>query len=185
MKFNPETVAQMSAFFAMKDGGEIFVLKLMKLLYLADRLSIKKYAEPISWDQMVSMDQGPVLSKTLDYIGGNYPPDQSTNWDKWMQDRNGHKIASNNTQFTRADLDRLSDADIEILEEIWNEFGHMNRWELRDYTHKHCPEWTDPKGSSIPFQYEDVLRGVGGDSKSIRDLYHNRRAQQELDRILS
>ena len=185
MKFNPATVAQISAFFAEKEGGSISVLKLMKLLYLADRLSIEAYEEPISWDNYVSMDQGPVLSKTLDYINGSYPPSESESWDQWIKDRDGYMVGLARPISNRRDLSHLSDADIDILKATWEKFGHMDKWQIRDYTHHHCPEWTDPKGSSIPFDYEDVLRGVGKSSKEVRDMYHRIREQREIDHFLS
>jgi len=45
-------------------------LKLMKLLYLADRESMRRNGRPISGDRYVSMDHGPVLSQTLNLING-------------------------------------------------------------------------------------------------------------------
>lgn len=33
----------------------------------------------------------------------------------------------------------------------------MDQWELRDYKHKHCPEWKDPEGSMIPMQPEELF----------------------------
>lgn len=37
---------------------------------------------------------------------------------------------------SRDRLDHLSDADIEVLAAVWDEFGHINKWQIRDYTHK-------------------------------------------------
>lgn len=37
----------------------------------------------------------------------------------------------------------------------------MGKYEIRDYTHDHCPEWTDPNGSSSPIPYEKVFRALG------------------------
>lgn len=174
----------MTSFFVGKQGGSINILKLMKLLYLSDRLSLEKYEEPITWDQMVSMDNGPVLSETLNYINGFKSPDLQSKWQEWVQDRANNQVSLSKS-FTRDDLDYLSDADIEILNEVWDSFGHMNQWQLCDYTHEHCPEWKDPKGSSVKFDYEDVLRELGKTSKEVRDYYHDRQNQLELDRVFS
>ena len=35
--------------------------------------------------------------------------------------------------------------------------GAKSKWTLRDETHD-LPEWQDPCGSSIPIEYEDILR---------------------------
>ena len=37
----------------------------------------------------------------------------------------------------------------------------MSKYELRDYTHQHCPEWEDPNGSSTPIPYERVFKFLG------------------------
>ena len=43
-------------------------LKLMKLLYIVERTSLQKNGYPVLGDKLFSMDHGPVLSITLDYI---------------------------------------------------------------------------------------------------------------------
>ncbi|MGQ0652975.1 MAG: type II toxin-antitoxin system antitoxin SocA domain-containing protein [Betaproteobacteria bacterium] len=58
------------------------------------------------------------------------------------------------------ELLELSDADQEILEEVWKKFGRMDQWRLRDYTHRHCPEWTDPEGSMIPMEPKAFLAAL-------------------------
>jgi hypothetical protein len=40
------------------------VIKLIKLMYLAERLSLQRYGEPLTGDRLVSMPDGPVLSMT-------------------------------------------------------------------------------------------------------------------------
>jgi hypothetical protein len=50
---------------------------------------------------------------------------------------------------------------VHVLETIWDQFGHMSPWQLRNYTHAHCPEWEDPQGSSYPIPYERVLKFLG------------------------
>ena len=65
------------------------------------------------------------------------------------------------TDFTDEDLDELSAADLKIVDETWNQFGGLNEWDLRLYTHKHCPEWQHPGGSSIPIIGVGDFQGVG------------------------
>jgi len=63
--------AQVCAFFAMKAGNRINILKLMKLLYLCERESMRRFESPLIYDHFVSMDHGPVLSRTLDLLNGS------------------------------------------------------------------------------------------------------------------
>jgi Protein of unknown function (DUF4065) len=59
------------------------------------------------------------------------------------------------------DLDELSDAEIRVMEEVWARFGHMDRFEIRDWTHLNCPEWDNPHGSSTPIKYSHVFKFLG------------------------
>lgn len=155
--FNEKQAAQISAFFANKQGGEIPVLKLTKLIYLADRESMALTGYPITNDSLVSMPHGPVNSLTLNFVDGNIASD---NWSDLISDRANYSVGLTR-QTTADDLDELSEIDIEILEVVWEKFGHMNKWDIRDWTHENCPEWEDPKGSCNPIPHERVLKYLG------------------------
>ena len=182
--FTARKVAQMAAYFADRQGGRINILKLMKLLYLADRGAMIAHGEPISFDYFVSMDHGPVLSRTLNLINGTYPDHMAADWDEWISDREGHVIASNR-RFGRDDLDQLSDADLEVLDSTWRAFGHMNQWELVEYTHKNLPEWQNPNGSSIPILEETILTSAGIPADKAKLLAEAIATEHKLDRALA
>jgi hypothetical protein len=63
-------------------------------------------------------------------------------------------------KFTREDFDEISDAEMDILERTWGEFGHMTASQLRNYSHHHCPEYTETAGR-IPISCRDVLEALG------------------------
>lgn len=157
--YKTRKAAQVAAFFALKEGGSINVLKLAKLLYIGDREHLARYDLPILFDTFVSMDHGPVTSKTLDYVNG-YQEDRA-NWDSFVSDREGYCVGISKSGLTVEDLDELSDAEIATLEDIWEQFGGMDRYEVRDWTHQHCGEWEDPQGSSAKIPYERVLKFLG------------------------
>lgn len=59
--FNQRKVAQMAAFLLDHGKGRMSYLKLMKLLYLADRESMRRHGEAISGDRYLRalcLDQG-------------------------------------------------------------------------------------------------------------------------------
>lgn len=69
--FNELKTAQASAYLLHKAGGTMEHLKLMKLLYLADRLSWKEYDKSITGDDYYSLPY-PVISKNIEsYSRGN------------------------------------------------------------------------------------------------------------------
>ena len=84
--FNERRVAQMAAYLLDHARTRMKYLKLMKLLYLADRESMKRHGHPISGDRYVSMDHGPVLSNTLNLINGAVKF-QEHGWDYWIADK--------------------------------------------------------------------------------------------------
>ena len=180
------TTAQMAAFFADRAGGEINVLKLMKLLYLADRESMRRYAHPITLDEMYSLPHGPVLSKTLDLINGFADEAENKIWEQWIGDRANHIVALQ--QKLPEKPSHLSPAEMEVLESIWSEFGAMNQWQLRDYTHDHCAEWNDPDEfpqKSVRIKEVDVLKAVGFSTQDAHDFAEEIQDEKALDRVFS
>ena len=170
MIFSERRVAQMAAYFLSKeDGRKMHLIKLMKLLYLADRQSLKDFHSNISGDCMMSMDHGPVLSRTYNYMTGSM---QSTEggWDSWISDRENHQLSLKREDIERQSLDELSDAGLSILDKVWKQFGERDEWELRDYTHEYCKEWKDPKGTSFPISYEDIFLALNHPQDQAKEL---------------
>lgn len=166
--FTESKVAQMSAFFIKKEGGRMPHLKLIKLLYLSDRESMNQWDFPISYDSMSSLNFGPILSNTLNYINGQKR--NSENWDKWISDKSNHEVALSTNFNDVEDLDELSEIETDVMSEVWDTFGKYDQWELCEITHKNCPEWQDPKGSAIPIQYSDVFKALGRSDQDASDL---------------
>jgi hypothetical protein len=101
-----------------------------------------------------------------------------------MSDRANHDIALHR-DFERSDLDQLSDADIEVLEAVWKEFGHMDQWQLSDYTHKHCHEWKNPDGSVLPIDVQEVLQHLGWDPLAAAASARAIQTEHDLDRVFA
>lgn len=184
--FNEERAAQAAAFFLYRAGGRLPLIKLMKLLYLAEREAVRQFGEPIIGDKLVSMPHGPVLSITLELMNGasNYP----VGWNRWITDREGHDLALADAGMIRSpeeDLLDLSLDDLEVLKTIWDKFGHWDKWKLRDYTHTGgCPEWQDPQGSSHPIPMERLLQVLEFSSEKIcATLEHLQEREQVLQAL--
>jgi len=37
-----------------------------------------------------------------------------------------------------------------VLDSVWRQFGAMDKWKIRDWTHQHCPECKDPPSDVRP-----------------------------------
>ena len=158
--YNPAKAAQIIAYFALKSRSRsINVLAAMKLVYLSDRESLKRYGLPMLDEPRVSMKFGPVNSTTYDYAKGE---EEDKQWSAVLTDRAHHMIGVK-SNITPDDLDELSDAEVNTLDEIWAQFGSMSQWELANWTHDkdNVPEWQDPNRSSSAIRLERLLKAVG------------------------
>jgi len=179
--YSDRKAAQIAAFFLQKKPRRRLPhLKLIKLMYLADRECLKRHGFPVSNDSLVSMPYGPVLSTTLNYINGAVRSTED-GWDQWISDRANHEVELLKEDTTREDLDELSDAELKILEATWERFGRLDQWELVEYTHANCGEWRDPGRSSLPIQYEEVLQAVGWSEEAAKDAADDLATRQTFD----
>jgi len=181
--FNERRVAQMAAYLLGRGKGRMNYLKLMKLLYLADRASMKRNGHPISGDRYVSMDHGPVLSQTFNLIKGAVQFAEQ-GWNHWIADRADYDV-SLKRKVHREALDELSEADLEVLGNVYSRFGKMDQWELVDYTHRYCREWEDPKGSSAPIDYETIFKALGCTPAQAKKLGERTERQRRIDKLFA
>ncbi|WP_315813443.1 MULTISPECIES: Panacea domain-containing protein [unclassified Bradyrhizobium] len=162
MTFNARKASQVIAFFIARNGqNALNILKAIKLVYLSDRQSLKAFGFPILDEPRVSMPHGPVNSTTYSHANGEYDL-EACGWSELLEDRANHLIGAKK-QIDIGELDELSDADIQCLDAVWNEFGQMGKWQLVNYTHdrNNIPEWEDPNGSSKPIPVERILTALG------------------------
>ena len=186
--FSEEKVAQMAAYLLLKRGGRMAYLKLMKLLYLSNRRSIVERGRMIGEDALFSMQHGPVMSNTLDLIrethkkGGKY-------WYQFLQTKGNDLVLRfypRNVDVDEA-LDTLSRSDIKILDSVYADFGHMNRFDLRDMTHlkDYCPEWKNPGRSRQPIDRRDILIYEGKSEEDANNIIQSMIELEELKEFSS
>lgn len=176
--FNEKKAAQVAAFFLIQAKTPLEILKLTKLMYLAERGSFEMYGEGLTGDRLVSMPHGPVLSITRNFMNGELTPSPG-GWDAWIADRAERKLSLTDSKSHAEieDLLELSDSDIEVLESVWQQFGNMKAWQLREYTHDHCSEWQDPDGSSIAIKPQELFNALKFSSEQ-SEAYLERMRQQ-------
>ena len=161
MTYNPRKAAQSIAFFILKNDRErLNILKVTKLIYLSDRESLKTYGFPIQDEKRVSMRKGPLNSDTYDYIKGKYTDE---GWSAFLSEKIAYSIGLATHAITEDKLDELSEADIEVMNRVWDTFGQMKPSELVSWTHdkNNVPEWEDPNKSSKPIPLLEMMKAVG------------------------
>lgn len=181
--FSEKRVAQMAAYLLHRRGGRMAYIKLLKLLYLAERRAMAKWGDSTSGDRFVSMPHGPVLSQTYDLIKGH--EGSGSAWDDVIQDENNYEVSLRLSpqQVNEDTFDELSPSEIELLDATFNEYGHMSRFDIVRYTHDNCPEWVDPQGSSFPINPAAMLRAMGKSEAQVQEMINARNEQDQLNQV--
>lgn len=187
LELNEIKVSQIAGYILFKEQGRSMqILKLMKLLYFVDRLSLERYEEPISFDNMVAMPHGMVLSQTYDLFSGS-SRSISGGWDEWISDKDNHAVSLKKDIVNIDEFYELSAIDIELVDEVYSKYGHYDGFELADIHHNenHCPEWSNPNGSSIQISYEDIFIAMGKDKNTIKIAIKKINEQQSIQKIFN
>lgn len=160
LPFNEAKVTQAAALFLKLRGGRMHYLKLIKLLYITDRKALRRWGFPVTMDQFVAMDHGPVVSRTFNLIQGVPAP----TWNAHISAPMGEHEVELRGEGPGTSL--LSEDEEKLIREVFHEYGHRNRWELVEITHR-FPEWRNPDGSSLPIGISDILEAFGESESEI------------------
>ena len=155
--FDAGKAAQVAAFFVDKhDNQTADKLKLVKLLYLSERASIRDRGRPMFYDEFYSLEYGPICSSALDGI--NNKADKAV-WSQYLERVNTRTLKATHPD---PNLDRISKSDREILDSVWVSFGWMSPIQIRNWTHKNCAEYVEVgRKNRLPISYSDVFGALG------------------------
>lgn len=156
--FNPEKTTQAAAvILKLAAGQRMGRLRLLKLLYLADRESIQDTGYPITGDDVTARDDGPVLNRICDCMkGGDVASPQ---WEQFIERVGPREVKL----LADPGLGKLSRYEVRKLQEVAQRWDAAEDYEIVDYLHT-LPEWKDnapPPGSSRPIPVRDILQAVG------------------------
>ena len=180
MQFSQEKATAVTAFLLKLRGGRMSYLKLIKLLYLADREALNRWGFSITTDRYVSMANGPVVSNIYNLI----LLDEETKpfWSRYITPPLGeYEVALRDSGEVPEAL--LSRAEEKLLLEIFGTYGTWNRWKLRDFTHT-LPEWRNPNGSSVPIEVSEILSAQGVSEEDIRGITADMKAADTANSVL-
>lgn len=130
-------------------------MRVLKLLYIADRKALGETGRPITGGPAVAMERGPVLEEVYDLIRGFHA--KMPLWDEHFQ-RDRYDLVLRKDP----DVGRLSRYEIRILQAVAAKYAECDEWELSRLTHDFA-EWkkNDPGASSQPIPLSDTLEAVG------------------------
>lgn len=143
MEFNLDKAVQVINYFTRleekENGTSIDKLKILKLIWLADRFHIRKYWKLIVGDTYFAMKFWPVASwiKDICDVNDSFLPTKSVVYINEYLQKYSHKIRSKK----EVNLSLLSESNIEILDQVFSEFWSNPSSTLVSITHKY-PEWS-------------------------------------------
>ena len=168
-RFDANKVAQATAYMlkSMNEKRHNF-MALLKMLYIADRESLKETGFPITGDTYVAMKHGPVLSRSYDLMKMAAPVEDDAEERLWVE----HFGREGNDLYVLDDpgVSDLSAYEMQKLLDVCRRYGKMDRFALADMTHG-FEEWkrNDPGESCAPIDLRDLLEAVdrGDDIEAI------------------
>lgn len=160
LDFNYKKATQALNYFARKKGGSIDTLMAIKLVWLADRLHLRKYGRFITNDKYYAMKLGPVGSGTYNIIkdSSNFLDREILNYSSRFitcLDKEKKKFISSN----EIDEKVFSKSELGVLEHVFSNFSNMTKWQLSDYSHL-FDEWArykDQIGNSSEARFEIIV----------------------------
>jgi uncharacterized phage-associated protein len=137
--FNYKKAVQALNYFAQMNGGTLNKMKAIKLIWLSDRLHLRKYGRTITGDIYFALPHGPVPSVTKDILSLNsftLSEDEFKYIDEYLSVVEKYDYSSNKSPYLKV----FSKTDVSSIEEIFRYYGKYDHFALRDISHK-FPEW--------------------------------------------
>jgi uncharacterized phage-associated protein len=182
-RFNIRKATEVASLFIAREGGRLNVMKLVKLVYLLDRLSIAKRGIPVVGGVYYSMRNGPVTGELLDIINaGKLANDADASWEQYISDRERHEVALLHGE---APLECVSESEVQLLEAIYREHGQKDQWQIRDWCHANCGEWTSLQGGRENIQIEEIAVNVGKSGPEVQRISEEARESNLLNSAFS
>ncbi len=139
-------------------GGEWDKYSLLKILYFAEQKHLVKYGRPITGDNIIAMDFGPVPSISYDEI-------------KYSKvNPNFFEITQENIVKAKQqpDKDLLSESDISCLVEAIEENRHLSLGDLKIKSHDAAYNWTlEHRGKNSIIPYLEIAKAKGATSQML------------------
>jgi uncharacterized phage-associated protein len=152
-------------------------MRLLKLLYIADRESLRETGRPITGGPVVAMERGPVLKEVYDLILGQHR--EMPLWTQFFR-----KERYDLLELAEPDVGQLSRYEIGKLQEVAKTYQDDDEWALVDITHT-FPEWkqNDPGKSSKPIPLSSILEALER-ADAIEELSRDAQSLAAFDRLL-
>jgi len=154
-RFHFEKAMQAAGVLLSLDGDRMESIRLLKLLYVADREMLAEIGSPITGDRAVAMKHGPVLVQVYDLIKG-----RDARAGEWSD---AFRTSDHNIEMRKPiGRGKLNRDEVDKLREVTDRFRDHDAWEICDITHA-FPEWRDTyePDTARPISWAEALKAQG------------------------
>ncbi len=134
-------------------------MRILKLLIIADRESLRRTGYPIIGSKVVAMKNGPLHSVVYDLIKAEHP--DVPMWESFFT-----KVSNFDIQMcNNPGVDELSRFEVALLRKVSHKHAWLDAFELSDLTHKFSDwerAWKERgERGSVPIPLEETLNSLG------------------------
>jgi uncharacterized phage-associated protein len=151
-----KTVQAAAALLRFEPSWRMSRLRLLKLLYIADRECLKETGRPIIGHRVVAMDHGPLHSAVYDLIKGQRSDENL--WSSFIRNTDHRDLVL----CADPGAARMSRYELAKLEDVSARFAEQDDFSLSLRTHE-FDEWKKNfhPGTSTPIPLRDIIAAVG------------------------
>jgi uncharacterized phage-associated protein len=177
LRFDFQKSLQAAAYLLHLEEGRMPYLRLLKLMYIAERELLAQTAMPLTGDICKAMEHGPVLSHVLDLIRGK--GSGSAEWERFIK-RSGYAVKL----VAEPGRGRLAGEVIDKLTEVSARYFENGDCELRDLT-RAFPEWEKnfARGGSALIPLKDILDAQGESQQTLDLIKEGETVRQHMSKI--
>lgn len=178
--FDPDKATQAAAVVMRYHGKRISRLRLLKLLYIADRTALRKRGHLIIGGKIVAMNNGPLHSPVYDLIKGTHLDEPR--WSRFITTNGPRDLILSE----EPGIELLSTYEIDLLNATCELHEQFDDFELSQLTHK-FPEFAKhfEEGTSQPIPMETVVEAVYDDPDERTEVLQELKDKAVVDGILA
>lgn len=156
-------------------------LRLLKLLYIADRENLRRALRPIIGTRAVAMKNGPMHSEVYNLVKGEHWDEPL--WSNYIQ-KDGYQLEL----VKDPGVSELSRFEIRMLTETFEQFASKDDFEIVDEMHG-FPEWDKnypdkSANTSYTIPLEDLIDAVGRSAEK-QSILEEAKQDAAIDRLFA
>ncbi|WP_319591710.1 Panacea domain-containing protein [uncultured Draconibacterium sp.] len=171
--FNYKKAIQALNYFAQKENGVINKMKAIKLIWLSDRLHLRRFGRPVVKDKYYALPYGPIQTNVKEFAENDtnvfFAEEEGDYRNTFLKTHGKFRYRS----ISDPELKVFSKSDLLIMDEVYEAFGKLDQFALSEISHMY-PEWkrfekmlNGGMGSRFQMDYLDFFKNPEADNHQI------------------